>query len=101
MKSLLVLIPTAGLLLSSAASAGPSAAAGLAARSFAMTAPASSGYVSQSGAMFGRIPSYKEHQLIALRDEGLKLQKADGGKLTPEHYAYLQSKLDAIQKKSR
>jgi hypothetical protein len=35
-------------------------------------------------------------QLGRLRDEGLTLQKADGGKLTPEHRAYLQHKFDEI-----
>lgn len=39
----------------------------------------------------------KRHDaLMALRAEGIKLRDADGGKLTPEHEAYLQAKLDAI-----
>ncbi|HKD23440.1 MAG TPA: hypothetical protein VKB71_15595 [Rhizomicrobium sp.] len=38
----------------------------------------------------------KNKALMALRDEGLKLREADGGTLTPEHHAYLQAKLDAI-----
>lgn len=39
----------------------------------------------------------KRHDaLMALRAEGLRLRDADGGKLTPEHEAYLQAKLDAI-----
>jgi hypothetical protein len=40
-------------------------------------------------------------QLSKLRDEALDLQRSDGGRLTPEHRAVLQSKLDAIQKQSR
>lgn len=32
-----------------------------------------------------------------LRDEGLKLQAADGGVLTPEHRSMIQRKLDTIQ----
>ncbi|HUO91962.1 MAG TPA: hypothetical protein VMU22_03530 [Rhizomicrobium sp.] len=43
----------------------------------------------------GRI-NKKHNALLALRAEGLKLRDADGGKLTPEHEAYLQAKLDAI-----
>lgn len=38
------------------------------------------------------------HQLIALREEGLKLRQADGGTLSEEHRAYLQGKLDQIRK---
>ena len=40
------------------------------------------------------------HQLVTLRDEGLKLREADGGTLTEEHRAYLQGKLDRIRKDS-
>jgi hypothetical protein len=39
----------------------------------------------------------KLRALLDLRDEGLALQAGDGGALTPEHRAYLQKKLDAIQ----
>lgn len=38
----------------------------------------------------------KHDALMALREEGLKLRDQDGGKLTPEHEAYLQAKLNAI-----
>ena len=41
--------------------------------------------------------SPKARALLNLRDEGPKLQKEDGGTLTPEHRASLQQKLDAIQ----
>ena len=42
--------------------------------------------------------SLRRHDAImALRDEGLKLQDADGGKLTDAHRAYLQAKFDAIR----
>jgi hypothetical protein len=54
----------------------------------------SSGPVVQAG--------YHDHVLQkrlavrAVRDEGLKLQAEDGGKLTEAHRAYLQFKLDAV-----
>lgn len=35
--------------------------------------------------------------IMALRDEGLKLQATDGGTLTDAHRAYLQAKFDAIR----
>ena len=40
-------------------------------------------------------------KLRALHDEGVKMQEADGGKLTDEHRAYLQAKLDAIIAEAR
>ncbi|HEV7714648.1 MAG TPA: hypothetical protein VGO53_03580 [Steroidobacteraceae bacterium] len=43
--------------------------------------------------------SPKVRAMLALRAEGVKLRKADGGTLTPEHVAYLQTKLDAIHAK--
>ena len=36
------------------------------------------------------------HALEALRDEGLKMQAADGGTLTKPHHDYLQSKYEGI-----
>jgi len=39
----------------------------------------------------------KHEAIIAVREEGLKLQAADGGKLTDTHRAYLQAKLDAVR----
>ncbi|HEY8696047.1 MAG TPA: hypothetical protein VIM02_00385 [Rhizomicrobium sp.] len=39
----------------------------------------------------------KKLALMALREEGRRLQDADGGRLTESHRAYLQDKLDAIQ----
>jgi hypothetical protein len=39
--------------------------------------------------------SQKRNAILAVREEGLKVQAADGGKLTEEHRAYLQAKLDA------
>jgi hypothetical protein len=35
--------------------------------------------------------------IMALRDEGLTLQAADGGTLTEAHRAYLQAKFDATR----
>jgi len=40
-------------------------------------------------------------QLLSLRDQGLRLREADGGTLTPEHRAELQSKLDSIMTSAR
>jgi hypothetical protein len=121
MKSLLLLIPT-GLLVSSMALAGPwgpvgagqsPAAAGLAAAGYTAGSSPGAGYVAHGDLSSGVAPhtgsrvtlSPKEERklraLSTLRDEGLKLQKADGGKLTSEHYAYLQGKLDAINAKYR
>jgi hypothetical protein len=40
-------------------------------------------------------------QLAHLRDEGLVLQKLDGGKLSRAHRDYLQQKLDAIYQGTR
>jgi hypothetical protein len=37
-------------------------------------------------------------QKLALRHEALRLQAGDGGSLTPEHRAYLQHKLDRINR---
>jgi len=53
----------------------------------------------RSGASYTGL-SHKMKQLLLLRDEGLKLRDQDGGTLTPEHHAYLQAKLDAIQSHS-
>jgi hypothetical protein len=39
----------------------------------------------------------KQHALKAIRDEALKQQAADGGKLTDEHRAEFQRKLDAVR----
>jgi hypothetical protein len=46
-------------------------------------------------------PGGKLQQLHALRTEALRVQRADGGALTPEHRAALQSKLDAVQQESK
>jgi|HubBroStandDraft_5_1064220.scaffolds.fasta_scaffold321239_3 hypothetical protein len=43
-------------------------------------------------------PSRTGRQLAKLREEALDMQRSDGGRLTPEHRAVLQAKLDAIQK---
>jgi hypothetical protein len=39
----------------------------------------------------------KKLALMALREEGRRLQEDDGGRLTDSHRDYLQAKLDAIQ----
>jgi hypothetical protein len=43
------------------------------------------------------VQSRRMRALSELRSEGLKMREADGGTLTPEHAASLQSKLDRIQ----
>ena len=59
------------------------------------TDPALHGGVSRSQPKQTLSP--KAHALLELREEGLKIQAADGGQLTPEHRQYLQNKLDVIQ----
>jgi hypothetical protein len=44
-----------------------------------------------------RQPPPKVQAILELREEGLRLQQADGGTLTDAHRAYLQQKLDAIR----
>jgi hypothetical protein len=48
----------------------------------------------------GCVPT-QARALQSLRDQGLRLQREDGGTLTPEHRAELQSKLDAIRAQSK
>ena len=46
------------------------------------------------------VPSHnlrRHDAIMALREEGLSLQAADGGTLTDAHRAYLQAKFDAIR----
>jgi hypothetical protein len=44
----------------------------------------------------GALPSRRGKDLIELRAEGLKIRQQDGGKLTPEHRAALQARLNRI-----
>ena len=85
MKSMTIAaLLAAPFLLPSAASAMRSAAAGAPA---GITAPVTT-------------PSHnlrRHDAIMALRDEGLKLQATDGGTLTDAHRAYLQAKFDAIR----
>lgn len=41
-------------------------------------------------------PPVESPQILALRDQGLRLRQSDGGTLTAEHRAELQSKLDSL-----
>jgi hypothetical protein len=116
MKAFLALLTTVGLSAGSVAVAAPPyggsqgqspIAAGLAAGSMSPSGNGTySGWVTH-GSTPGALKSPKERALLDLwdlwdlRNEGLKLQRADGGQLTPEHYAYLQNKLDAIHAKLR
>ncbi|MBU6298849.1 MAG: hypothetical protein KGJ79_04735 [Alphaproteobacteria bacterium] len=95
MKSLLFLVPLAALILAPDAAVAtpfaPSIEGGMQARGLD-TIPR------------GDLATYKPglervHALLELRKEGLRLQAEDGGTLTPQHRAYLQAKLDAIQKR--
>lgn len=86
--------------------------AGLAAPAFVVSALAVAAPMSSNpGALRGGITSgagvtpsipYHSHDLekrraiLVVRAEGMKLQAADGGKLTEAHRAYLQAKLDAV-----
>ncbi len=38
----------------------------------------------------------KHHAILRIREEGIKLQAEDGGKLTSAHREYLQAKLNAV-----
>jgi hypothetical protein len=42
-------------------------------------------------------PLRRHDAILAIRDEALALQAADGGTLTDAHRAYLQAKLDAVR----
>lgn len=46
---------------------------------------------------FFHLSPYKDQRLLALMREGVRMRRDDGGKLTAEHRAYLQAKLDAIE----
>ena len=83
MKTLLMLVPVAMLLI------GPAHAAPM-------------GAMGGSGLMAGGTHDpfralRKKHALEAIRQEALKQQAADGGKLTEAHRADLQRKVDAVQ----
>ncbi len=101
MKAFLALLTTVGLSVGTVAVAGPlygaspgqsAAAAGLAARSMSPSANGNySGHV-EHGSTPGALKSPKMRALLDLREEGLKMRMADGGQLTPGHYAYLQTK---------
>lgn len=82
MKRLLMLAPLAALLIGSATAAPMGSASG------GMTAQGSTDPYKQLR---------KQHALIAIRDEALKQQAADGGKLTEAHRAELQRKIDAVR----
>lgn len=83
MKRLLILIPVAALLIGSA-SAAPMSGMG--------SAPSNA-----QGSLDPLKQLRKQNALKALREEALKQQAADGGKLTDEHRAEFQRKMDAIR----
>ncbi|MFL6690899.1 MAG: hypothetical protein ACJ8IR_12055 [Alphaproteobacteria bacterium] len=78
---------------------------GLLAAPFLMSTPALALSAGAAGGPIGitapmTTPSHqlrRHDAIIAVREEGLKLQAADGGKLTDTHRAYLQAKLDAVR----
>jgi hypothetical protein len=78
---------------------------GLLAAPFLIAAPALALPAGSAGGATGltspvTMPSHqlrKHDAILAIRDEGLKLQVADGGTLTDTHRAYLQAKLDAVR----
>lgn len=66
------------------------------------TVPPSLGYTSPYAGLLQPATNYaglphKVRALLELRRTGLKMRADDGGTLTPEHRAYLQAQLDAIQ----
>ncbi|HSC19936.1 MAG TPA: hypothetical protein VLC74_13600 [Rhizomicrobium sp.] len=78
---------------------------GLLAAPFLMSAPALALAPSATSGPSGltRPVTTPSHQLrrheaiLAVREEGLKLQATDGGTLSDAHRAYLQAKLDAVR----
>jgi hypothetical protein len=75
---------------------------GLLAAPFLMSAPAFALPAAASGAVRTMVAAPSSHlrrhdAILAVREEGLKLQVADGGTLTDTHRAYLQAKLDAVR----
>jgi len=83
MKRLLIVASAAVLMIGSAAAA-PSASMG----------PMPS---NAQGSLDPYKQTRKQHALKEVRDEALKQQAADGGKLTDEHRAEFQRKLDSIR----
>ena len=83
MKRFLIVISAAALLAGPAAAA-PSSAMG--------PMPSNS-----QGSLDPYKQMRKQHALKELRDEALKQQTADGGKLTDEHRAEFQRRMDAIR----
>jgi hypothetical protein len=79
--------------------------AGLLAAPFLISSPALAATGAARGAPSGiAIPASAPAQplrrhdaILAIRDEALTLQAADGGTLTDAHRAYLQAKLDAVR----
>lgn len=65
---------------------------------FAVPAGAASGPTGMSVPVTAPSHPLRKHEaILAVRDEGLQLQAADGGHLTDVHRAYLQAKLDAVR----
>jgi hypothetical protein len=83
MKKLLMLAPVAALLIGSAVAAPMGGMAG-------------SGTLAQ-GTHDPYKQARKQHALAAIREEALKQQAADGGKLTEAHRAEFQRKLNAVR----
>ena len=79
--------------------------AGLLAAPFLFSASAMALPSAAGGGAFGitmpvTAPSHqlrRHDAILAIREEGLKLQAADGGTLSDVHRAYLQAKLDAVR----
>lgn len=68
----------------------------LSAPAFALPAPGSASRATTP--VVAPSHALRRHEaILAVRDEGLKLQASDGGKLTDGHRAYLQAKLDAVR----
>jgi len=83
MKHLLLLVPAAALLIGSAVAAP-------------MVGMAGSGTLAQ-GTHDPYKQTRKQHAIATIREEALKQQAADGGKLTEAHRAEFQRRLDAVR----
>jgi len=68
------------------------------------------GLIGPSGEPFMQVPAWEVMEQIrlthwaelqALHDDGLAIQRADGGTLSPAHHAELQARLDRIQESYR
>ena len=64
----------------------------------ALALPASAAANSVTTPVLAPSHALRRHEaILAVREEGMRLQAEDGGTLTDPHRAYLQAKLDAVR----